>query len=108
MRGEVIDLASATLRLLKIDVSNRCESVGIAISNLLKEVSISSEKKMKFKKECRMMIVKILTKVKERSPLKYSVVRNASSLSPVNMVRKKEECILKFDALLMLYTKRKN
>ena len=39
------------------------------------------------------MIVKILTKLKERSPLKCSAVCNASSLSPVNMVRKKEEII---------------
>ena len=33
---------------------------------------------MKFKKECCIMIVKILTKLKERSLLKYIALRNAS------------------------------
>ena len=104
---EVLDLVITTLRLLKIDVNdkeNRLEtdrmSLGTATSNPLKEVPISSEKKVKFKNECHMMIVKILTNLKERLPLKYSVVHNASSLSRVNMVREREESILKFDALV--------
>ena len=53
------------------------------------------------------MINKILIKLKERSLLKYIAVRNASSLSPVNMVRKKEECILKFDTLANALHKKK-
>ena len=54
------------------------------------------------------MINKILIRLKERSLLKYIAVRNASSLSPVNMVRKKEECISKFDTLAnALYKKKK-
>ena len=86
---EVLDLVSTTLRLLKIDVKNKKNHLasdrivlGAATSNL-KELSITSEKKSKFKKECCIMIVKILTKLKERSPLKYSVLCNASS-SPVS------------------------
>ena len=79
IKGDVLDLPSTTLRLLKIDVNDKENdletsriSLGTAMSNLLEEVSISSEKKMKFKK-CFMIIVKILTKLKERSRLKYSV-----------------------------------
>ena len=54
-------------------------SLGTATSNLPKEVSISSEKKIKFKEECRIMTVKILTKLKERLSLKCSAVCNAFS-----------------------------
>lgn len=55
-KREVLDLASATSRVLKIDVNdkeNHLEtnrmSLGTATNNLLKELSISSEKIMKFK-----------------------------------------------------------
>ena len=83
-------------------------SLGAATSNNLNEVSIYSKKKMKSKKEYHMIIVKIFTKLKESSPLKYSVVCNISSLPPVNMVKIKEECILKFYALVdALYKKKK-
>ena len=39
-------------------------------------------------------------KVKRKITFEIYCVRNASSLSPVNMVRKKEQCIVKFDALV--------
>ena len=47
-------------------------------------------------KECFNMVVVISIGLQERSPLKYSIVHNASRISPVNMVSKKEECVLKF------------
>ena len=55
-KREVLDLARATSRVLKIDLNdkeNHLEtnrmSLGTATNNLLKELSISSEKIMKFK-----------------------------------------------------------
>ena len=55
-KREVLDLASATSRVLKIDLNdkeNHLEtnrmSFGTATNNLVKELSISSEKIMKFK-----------------------------------------------------------
>ena len=47
------------------------------------------------------MVVDILIGLQERYPLKYSIVRNASAISPVNIVSKKEECALNFKVLLM-------
>ena len=59
-------------------------------------------------KECFNMVVDILTGLQERSPLKYSIVRNASAMSPVNMASKKEECVLKFQGLVdALYRKKR-
>ena len=47
-----------------------------------------------------MLIVRsIIKKFKERSPLTYGIVRNASSLAPAEMVQNKESSILKFKCL---------
>ena len=52
------------------------------------------------------MVVDILIVLQERSPLKYSIVRSASAISPVNMVSKKEECVLKFQGLVDVLLKK--
>ena len=65
IKRKVLDLASTKLRLLKIDVNSKENcietnrmSLRTATSNLLKVVSISSEKKRKLKKEsCIMMVI---------------------------------------------------
>ena len=56
IKKEVLNLASTTLRMLKVDVNDKKNhhasdriALGTAISNLLKGVSISLEKKSKFK-----------------------------------------------------------
>ena len=42
-----------------------------------------------------------------RSSLKYSIVYNASAISPVNVVSKKEECVLKFQGLVDVLFRKK-
>ena len=59
-------------------------------------------------KECFNMVVDVLIGLQERSPLKYSIARNASVISPVNFVSKKEECVLKFQSFFdVLYRKKR-
>ena len=58
-------------------------------------------------KEYFNMVVDILIVLQERSPLKYSIVRNASAISPVIMVCKKEECVLKFQGLVDVLFRKK-
>ena len=53
------------------------------------------------------MVVDILIGLQERSPLKYSIVRNASAISPVNMLSKKEKCVLKFQGLVDVLFRKK-
>ena len=74
--------------------------IGAAAKDILDKIQISFEKKLKFKKDCKKMVLNVLLKFKERSPLKYSVLRNCSSLSPRNMVRSSEECSLQFTSLV--------
>ena len=52
-----------------------------------------------FKKECKDSVIAIIAKLQERSPLQYTVLRMASSLSPHNMVRAKEKSLTCFNLL---------
>ena len=58
-------------------------------------------------KECFNMVLDILIGLQERSPLKYSILDNASAISPVNMISKKEDCVLKFQGLVDLLFRKK-
>ena len=53
------------------------------------------------------MVVDILVCLQERSPLKCSIACNASAISPVNMVHKEEECVLKFQGLVDVLCRKK-
>ena len=65
-------------------------NIGTAATDDLRNNYIESDIKKSFMKECFSMVVDILIGLQERSPLKYSIVRNASGISPVNMVGKKK------------------
>ena len=81
-------------------------NIGTAATDDLRDKSIKSDIKKSFMKECFNMVVDILTGLQERSPLKCSILRNASAISPVNMVSKKEDFVLKFQGLVdTLYRK---
>ena len=58
-------------------------------------------------KECFNMVLDVLIGLQERSPLKYSILGNASAISPVHMVSKKEDCVLKFQGLVDLLFRKK-
>ena len=45
------------------------------------------------------MVLDIFLKLQERSPLRYSIVRNCSSLVPMNMVLYTEKSSLRFRSL---------
>ena len=81
-------------------------NTGTAATNDFRDNYIKSDIKESFMKECFKMVVDILVCLQERS-LKYSIVCNASAISPVNMVSKEEECVLKLQGLVdVLFRKR--
>ena len=57
-------------------------------------------KKIKFQGECAVILMNIILKLQERSPVKSVVVRKASCLSPVNMARQSEISVAKFESLV--------
>ena len=74
--------------------------LGTATKDRLDQTKVSNEKKRVFKKECKSFILNVLLKLQEHCPLKYSILRNASSLSLQNMVRSNQKCTLCFRALV--------
>ena len=61
---------------------------------------ISDDKKVKFKKECLTMHVKLTEKLIERSPLRYNIVRHASCFDPLEMVNYTDACVLKGNRII--------
>ena len=106
LKQEVFEEATTALSLIKVDVaksSNQLEvdqvKLGTALKQSLSSMEYRPEKKRAFKKECMQVVVALLQKLQERCPLKYAVVRNASSLSPNAMVEEKNISKMKFRAL---------
>jgi hypothetical protein len=56
--------------------------------------------KMQFKTDCITLLTSLIGKLQERSPLKYGIVRNSECLSPVEMVRHNDACVLKIGSLV--------
>ena len=73
--------------------------IGAATKPSLKGVQLSEEKKKNSRGQCRTMALDILVKLAEKTPLRYAVVRCASSLSPGNMIRVPQECSQMFVVL---------
>ena len=113
LKPQVVDEAATPYKLIKINVSGKNiqkeymkTNTDTAATDDLRDNYIKSTIKKSFMKECFNMVVDILTGLQER-PLKYSVVRNASAISPVNMVSKKEECVLRFQGLVDVLFRKK-
>lgn len=58
---------------------------------MLKSLEVRPERKRVFKRECFLIVQKILKKIAEASPLNSRLVRVASVLSPVDMAENKRE-----------------
>ena len=53
------------------------------VNDLLKKDAVTNKSVKSFKKDCITFISSMLTKLLERSPLKYAVVQNSSSILPL-------------------------
>ena len=80
-------------------LENGLVDLGAATKKLLNDVMVSAEKKRKFQGQCKQMVLDILLKLSERSPLRYTIVRSASCLSPANMINSPKECSQRFTIL---------
>ena len=107
VKGNVLEEAGSDYKLINIDVAkkeNRKESSAIklptATNNLLVKSGCCKENKIKFQGECSVILMNIILKLQERSPVKSVVVRKPSCLSPVNMARQFEISVAKFESLV--------
>ena len=90
-----IDLVKKDNQLLLNNIE-----LGSAVKSALVKTKVKDDAKLKFKKECVTMLLKIVEKMVERCPLNYSVVRNATCLVPVEMINSSEECVLRANRLI--------
>ena len=105
---EVLEEASTALSVTKIDItkfSNQLEAeqvkLGTALKQSLSLMESRPEEKRAFKRECKQVIIVLIQKLQERFPLKYSIARNSSALSPNSMVEEKEWSKMKFQGLVV-------
>ena len=66
-------------------------AVKTTLEKALRDRKISQLQVLEFRKECESMLVTTVTKVQERSPLKYNLARKLSSLDPRVMVSNPEK-----------------
>ena len=70
---------------------------------------VPAEKKRKLLGQFKQMVVDMLLKLSERSPLQYTIVRCSSCLSPANMVNSPKEYSQRFTILAdRLFTLKKS
>lgn len=100
---ELTKSGSSSLKLVKFDLSKSANLVHhelvklpTATKSLLKSSTMSTDKKRCFMKECKAIVVSLVTKLQERSPLNYLICRNASSLLPSRMINQKLTCSSQF------------
>ena len=93
LQRQVIEEATTSYKLLKIDLGKRESMVdlqnvdlGTAANSALNKSKVKDDLKMKFREDCVKILVKLIEKLKERSPLSYGVVCNPVCFLPREMV----------------------
>lgn len=103
VKSQTLTAASSVLSLLKVNVtkddvlkSPKNVDVGFSATHKLKELlatkQISERQILEFRSDCRTILVTGIEKVVEKSPVKYSLVRNVSCLVPERMASKPDCC----------------
>ena len=94
VKNKVVSDSNVPYLLLKLDLrkkENLCNidnvELGSAVTSALTNLKVKEEVKLKFRKDCVAIVLKLIAKIKERCPLKYHIVRNAVCLSPSQMIR---------------------
>ena len=100
---KVVKEADTPYKLIKINLEDKAKHKPLSHVKLPTSVvgMLATEQKEATNKKF-MLLKKMVEKMEERSPLKYALVRNASSLSPLNMARSGEGYSNKFGKLVDL------
>ena len=81
VKNEVVFDANTLYLLLKLDLGkkeNLCNidnvELGSAVISALTNLKVKEEVKLKFRKDCVVIVLKLIAKMKERCPIKYHIV----------------------------------
>ena len=105
--AEVIKAAATAYKLIKLDVFDKsirlpASSVKLttATEAFLSSEDISASEKSNFRQDCIILMSRMISKLQERNPLKYQIVRCMSCIAPTKLINEKDECILKFSKIV--------
>ena len=73
--------------------------LGATTKDLLEKAQISAERKKKFKGLCKQLVLDLVLEFQRKSSLNFCLVRNASYLAQINMIRQLEQSSIRFRAL---------
>jgi hypothetical protein len=116
--AEVLKEALSTIKLIKVDVTKQTNyievskvKVGFITENILRYLKgskkVSDRDVYEFRQECRSFLVKLLSKVLDKSPVKYPIVRYMSVLDPRTLIIDKEKSSSKLSSILKVMTEKK-
>ena len=99
-KSKVVSDANTPYLLLQLDlgkIENLSDidkvELGSAVTSALANLKVKEEVKLKFRKDCAVIVLKSIVKIKEKCPLKYLIVRNAVCLSPLEMIHNADPSI---------------
>lgn len=106
--GEIKKITISTLPRFECNknIYNSASKVSLGFSgdrlvkSLLQEAKISETEIISLKQQAQEFVFAMVSKILEKSPLKFAVVRNMSCLNPKIMAKDKEKCAEKFKSLL--------
>lgn len=104
----VMKNATTTLKLLEVDYANPVNhmdvnklQVGFNTEQVLED-SGAERLTLEFRQNCQLFLLKMVSMLLEKSPLKYLLVRSLSVLDPRVLIENKEEGTQKFTTILRL------
>ena len=112
LRSQEVDEAITPLQLIKIDLEKNTHFLPLDALKLPTATKamlqpLKGTNKREIQMACVNMIKGVISKLQERSPLSYLLIRCLSCLIPSNMVTGREECIVKFNKMVeKLYQKK--
>jgi len=105
IKPEVLEKANTSLKLVKLDVTKSENTLPAELIKLptatkskLAEMP-NDQRKRAFKSNSKSMLVALILKIQERCPLRYAIARFASSLSPENILNKRDLCVRFYEKL---------
>ena len=77
-------------------------AVKATVDTALREKKVSQLQVLEFRKECEVMLQTTVSKIQERSPLKYNLARKLVSMDPMLMVSNLDNATKMFQQVLQI------
>ena len=118
VKRQELEAADIPCKIAKLNVSHAASHVappdidiGFAakatVDKALREKKVSQLPVLEFRKDCEVMLQTTVSKIQERSPLKYNLARKLVSMDPMLMVLNPDNAIKMFQQVLQILIENK-